>query len=121
MRNVLIAGVSLVAFAGSANAAAKHTWYAVDYAHGNCMLSQWTPEAFHTMQYAMRPQTGIEMDPIAPDQVSKDDKGNIHVHETGSGPNGALDFNFFTSKDACDKFVKDEGISPQQAPEGDIN
>ena len=58
--------------------------------------------------------------PIAPDQVTKGDEGAIHVHETGSGPNGALDFNFFTSKDQCDKFVNDERISPQQAPNSDI-
>jgi hypothetical protein len=121
MRNVLIAAVSLVVVAGSAHAAAKHKWYAVDYAHGSCMTSPWTPEEFHTMQYALRATTGIDMDPIAPGYVEKDAAGAIHVHETGSGPNGALDFNFFTSEAACNKFVKDEGISPQQAPDSDIN
>ena len=85
---------------------AKHKWHAVDYAHGNCMTSPWTLEEFHTMQYALRSTTGIDMDPIAPDQVTKDDKGAIHVHEPGSGPNGALDFNFFTSKDQCDHFIR---------------
>ena len=93
----------------------------MDYAHGNCLTSPWTPEQFHTMQYALRSTTGIDMDPIAPGDVEKDAAGEIHVHETGSGPNGALDFNFFTSKGACDMFIKDEGISPQQAPDSDIN
>ena len=73
------------------------------------------------MQYALRSTTGIDMDPIAPDQVTKDDNGAIHVHEPGSGPNGALDFNFFTSKDQCDKFIKDESIAPQQASDSDTN
>jgi hypothetical protein len=103
------------------NAAAKHKWYAADYAHGSGLTSPWTPEEFRTMQYALRSTTGIDMNPIAPGDVEKDDKGAVHVQETGSGPNGALDFNFFTSKDECDKFVNDERISPQQAPNSDIN
>jgi hypothetical protein len=85
------------------------------------MTSPWTQEEFHTMQYALRSTTGIDMNPIAPGDVEKDDKGAIHVQETGSGPNGALDFNFFTSKDECDKFVNDERISSQQAQNSDIN
>jgi hypothetical protein len=63
------------------------------------MTSPWTPEEFHTMQYALRSTTGIDMDPIAPGDVEKDANGAIHVHETGSGPHGALDFNFFTSRE----------------------
>ena len=117
----LLAAAALVTFAGSGDAAAKRKWFAVNYAHGSCMTSPWTPEEFHTMQFAMRSSTGIDMDPIAPDDVEKDAAGNIHVHETGSGPTGAVDYNFFTSKDDCDKFVKNEGITPQQAPSSDIN
>jgi hypothetical protein len=30
-------------------------------------------------------------------------------------------WDFFTSKDACEKFISDNGIKPQQAPHDDIN
>jgi hypothetical protein len=73
------------------------------------------------MQFALRSTTGIDIDPIAPDQVTKDDQGNIHVAMTGTSPQGPTEWNFFTSKAECDKFVTDNGITPQQAPEGDIN
>jgi hypothetical protein len=46
MRKILIAIVPIVAFAGSANAAAKHTWFNVNYADRTCELSRATPEQF---------------------------------------------------------------------------
>jgi hypothetical protein len=53
--------------------------------------------------------------------VDKDAAVNVHVHLTGATPSGAGQWDFFTSKDACDKYVKDQIIVPEQAPAGDIN
>jgi hypothetical protein len=69
MRNVLIAAASLVAFAGSASAAARHTWYYVDFAEAKCVLSQLTPEQ-------MASQTGAR---ISPKDVTKDADGDLTV------------------------------------------
>jgi hypothetical protein len=66
-------------------------------------------------------ETGTAINQIGPDAVTKDAAGNIHVHMTGSRPAGVAQWDFFTSKDECEKYVKDEGISPEQAPAGDIN
>jgi hypothetical protein len=120
MRNVLITAVALVALVEPAERRRQAQVVCGGLCARQLMTGPWTPEEFHTMQYALRSTTGIDMNPIAPGDVEKDDKGAIHVQETGSGPNGALDFNFFTSKDEGDKFVNDEGISPQQAPNSDI-
>jgi hypothetical protein len=56
------------------------------------------------------------MDPIAP--ATSKDAAEQSTCTDRLGPR-STDFNFFTSKDECDKFVKDEGITPQQA--SDIN
>jgi hypothetical protein len=61
------------------------------------------------------------VDRIGPDDVTKDDKGNIHVHISMTRNGESFNAEFFTSKDACGQFVKDDGITPEQAPAGDIN
>jgi hypothetical protein len=123
MRNVLIAAFSLVAFAGSAGAAApKHTWYNVNYGAGTCGLSKQTPEqTWAILDGPAGHAMGYSVDRISPDDVVKTPDGNIHVTITGKLNGEDNHAEFFTSTDACDKFVKDEGISPGQAPSGDIN
>jgi hypothetical protein len=122
MRNVLIAAFSLVALAGSANAAApKHKWFGLNYGTGSCDPMPLTPEQFYSFGNASSGETGTTIDRISPENVTKDASGAIHVHLTGSRPSGGAQWDFFTSKDECDRYVKDEGIAPEQAPTGDIN
>jgi hypothetical protein len=121
MRNVLIAAAALVALAGSASAAAKHKWFALNYGTGSCDPVPLTPEQFFAAGNASSGETGTSIDRISPENVTKDAAGNIHVHLTGSRPSGGAQWDFFTSKDECDQFVKDEGIAPEQAPSSDIN
>jgi hypothetical protein len=80
-----------------------------------------TPEQFYIASNAMHAETGTSIDRIAPENVDKDAAGNVHVHLTGATPSGAGQWDFFTLKDACDKYVKGQNIVPEQAPAGDIN
>jgi hypothetical protein len=121
MRNVLIAAAALVALAGSAEAAPKHKWFALNYGTGSCDPVPLTPEQFYAAGNASSGETGTTIDRIAPENVTKDAAGNIHVHLTGNRPGGATQWDFFTSQDECAQYVKDEGIAPEQAPSGDIN
>jgi opacity protein-like surface antigen len=121
MRSVLIAAVSLAAFASSASAAQRHVWFAVDYANGRCAPAPMTPEQFYLISNEMAAQTGTTVDRIAPENVEKDSQGNIHVSVTGMSHGEPSNWEFFTSKAACEKFITDKGISPEQAPNGDIN
>jgi len=122
MRNVLIAAAALAAFAGSAEAAPRHVWYYVNYGSGACEKSQQTPEEMWSILAGpIGRGEGYEVGRISPDDVVKTDSGQIHVtiRATLNGiPNYA---NYFTSKDMCDDFVKNEQITPQSAPSGDIN
>jgi hypothetical protein len=112
MRNVLIAASLLVAFAGSADAAARHTWFYVDFAEAKCQLSQFTPEQVAS-------ETGG--DRISPDNVLKDADGNLTVMvkvKINGEPKLAV---FFSSKDKCETTIKDTGLKPDQAPSDEIN
>ena len=64
---------------------------------------------------------GIAVDRISPDDVTKDDKGVIHVHITGTKANQSVFWDFFTTIRACEQFITDERIKPAQADSGDIN
>jgi hypothetical protein len=122
MRNVLIAAVSLVALAGSASAAAKHTWFDVSYGTGACEKSSLSPEGFYNMTLtSVGRSLGIVASPISPENVTKDEKGNIHVHVDAMRNGDPVGADFFTSKDQCDQFVKDQKIVPEQAAHDDIN
>jgi hypothetical protein len=64
---------------------------------------------------------GLRGRPDLAGRCREDGSGQIHVtiRATLNGiPNYA---NYFTSKDMCDDFVKNEQITPQSAPSGDIN
>jgi hypothetical protein len=122
MRNVLIAAFSIVAFAGSANAAApKHKWFGLNYGTGSCDPVPLTPEQFYTAINATHAETGSSIDRISPGNVTKDDKGEIHVHMTGATAAGSGQWDFFTSRDECANFISDNGIKAEQAAPGDIN
>ena len=80
MRNILIAAAALVAFAGSANTAARHTWYNADYGTGACVLSHHTPEEIWGIIAGPFGSTmGYVTDRISPDDVVKTGNGLIHV------------------------------------------
>jgi hypothetical protein len=112
MRNVLIAAAALAAFSGSASAAARHTWYYVDFAEAKCQLSRWTPEQVASGTGATR---------ISPDNVLKDKDGDLTVMvdiKIDGEPKIAI---FFSRKEKCEAGVKDTGLKPDQAPHEDIN
>jgi hypothetical protein len=121
MKQVLLAAAVAVAMIGTAHAQPNHKWYMVDYSNGDCKSAPVTPEQFYNLASVSSARTGISMDRIAPENVTKDDNGGIHVHMTGNRPDGGAQWDFFTSKAACNKYVKDEGIAPEQAPSDDIN
>jgi hypothetical protein len=120
MRDVLIAAAALVALAGSAEAARRHQWFMLSYADGTCEAETFTPEQFYIGSSAMAAE-GTSVDRIAPENVTKDAAGSIHVHMTGRIPAGPRVWDFFTNRDACEKFISDNGIKPEQAPHDDIN
>jgi hypothetical protein len=122
MRIMFTAAAALVALAGSADAATpKHKWFDVNYPTGTLGVSQQSPEEFYNYVFNFGGTAGVHFDRITPDQVTKGDKGEIHVHMNGAKGDQIVYMDFFTSKDQCDAFVKDQGITPQQAPSGDIN
>jgi hypothetical protein len=64
---------------------------------------------------------GYEVERIAPDDVVKTAKGDIHVMIRMT-LNGVQNYaNLFTSKDECDELVKENKLTPEQAAPGDIN
>jgi hypothetical protein len=122
MRSALIAAAALVALAGSAEAAARHTWYYVNYDAGACELSNQTPEEM--LAFVAGPfgrGMGYEVGRISPDDVVKTGNGQIHVTLRTTLDGRPHNGEFFTSKAMCDDFVKNEQITPQSAPSGDIN
>jgi hypothetical protein len=121
MRSVLIAAAALAALPGSADAAGNHIWFKVNYATGICDVSQYSPEETYNTALAFGGLAGLRLDLISPNQVTKDDKGVIHVHMTGMRGSEPVYMDFFTSVHACVDFIKDRDIKPQQAPSSDIN
>lgn len=124
MRNVLITTAALVALAMPAEAAktVRHSWFNVDYPTATCTASTQTPE--ETLDILRGPigrGEGYENGRIAPEDVVKTGNGQIHVTIRATLNGAPNTGNFFTSKDMCDDFVKQEHIEPSQAPHDDIN
>jgi hypothetical protein len=103
MRNVLIAAAALVALAMPAEAAPKHVWFDVNYGSGTCDKSLMTPEEFYrSMAFSpMGKAMGVVVSPISPENVTKDDKGNIHVHVDATRNGDPVASDFFTLKADC--------------------
>jgi hypothetical protein len=120
MRNVLIAAAALVALAGPAQAAPKHKWFILNYATGVCEgPKSFTPEEFYNITNAAN--AGTTVDRIGPENVDKDDHGEIHVHMTGTYASGPVSWDLFTSIEGCNVFAAINNVKPEQAPSGDIN
>ena len=96
-------------------------WFQVNYAEGKCVFSVGSPEESYSSLFVLGPSMGLAIDRISPDDVTKDDKGLIHVHMTGTKNGEAVFWDFFTSLRACEQFITDNGIKPTQADSGDIN
>jgi hypothetical protein len=96
MRSVLITAAALVALAGPAEAAARHTWYSVDFDEGTCTLSQLTPEQAAS-------QNGF--DRITPNDVRKDADGDLSVIIHGNFGGKPYVSSFFSSKAKCEALV----------------
>jgi hypothetical protein len=121
MRNVLIAA-ALVALTGSAQAAPKHTWFNVNFGSGQCELSKLSPaDTLALLAGPVGRGMGYETDRIAPDDVVKTPDGQLHVTVRATINGVPHNAEFFTSKPLCDAFVKGTGLTPQSAPENDIN
>jgi hypothetical protein len=124
---VLIAAVSLVALAGSAEAAkvkmpngvVRHTWFQFMANKGTCEQKSATPEEFWNYMLLNGAQMGIVIDPIKPENVDKDAAGNVHVTVTATRNGSPGHFEFFTSSDACNSYAGLHG--GYQAPSADIN
>jgi hypothetical protein len=118
MRTLIAA--ALVALAGSAEAAPKHKWFIIDARNASCVTTDQTPEQFQAE--AEGPEghlQGVTAATIAPNDVTKDDAGNIRVTVRGTDQQGPVHWSFFTSREACDLAAK--AMTPEQAPTGDIN
>jgi hypothetical protein len=123
MKQHLVA-FAAIALAASPALAAKtaHTWFDVDYAHGKCERSQMSPETFSAWtDTPLGHQMGYASERIAPGDVIKDDKGNIQVNMSFTRNGAPMEAHFFTSKEACDAYVKDNDITAQQADDSDLN
>ncbi len=60
MRKIMMmSAVCLLALAGSANAATKHTWYQLNYDTATCELSSRTPEEFQSFVSGFGHLTGV--------------------------------------------------------------
>jgi hypothetical protein len=122
MKIYLVAAVVALTLALPASAAAKHKWWLVNYAKGQCEISPMTPEQVY--DYAWTPAshlTGFSLDRISPDNVTKTAAGEIHVHITGVKDGNPVEMNYFTSKPECVSFIAEQELKPQQAPSADIN
>jgi hypothetical protein len=87
-----------------------------------CEDSKTTPEAVYNMMSSpFGHMSGVSVQRIAPSDVIKDDKGNIQVNMEGTRDGNSIWLHFFTSKEACDSYVRDNNIVPEQADRKDIN
>ena len=112
MRHTILIAAALVALAGSANAAAGHTWYVGDVVGKKCELSALTPE-----EYANYKGTG----PISADKVTKYQDGSIQVNVYAAPQDFTKDPIqrwFFTSMGLCREIIEDK---PEEAAHDDIN
>jgi hypothetical protein len=114
-----LAAVALIV-AAPAQAKPKHTWFYINYAHGKCEFSANSPEETYNL-VSNGAVPGMTLDRITPHDVVKSDNGDIRVPMVGTKGGSAIAMNFFTSLRACEKFIADAGVKPQQADSGDIN
>jgi len=110
-----------LALAAPAQANQRHTWFFVNYAQGKCSFSVKTPEETYNEIYSFGAQTGMTVNRISPNDVDKDDNGNIHVHMTGTKDGEFFSMDFFTTIRACEQYIKLLNVKPSQARSGDIN
>lgn len=127
MKTILTSAAAAAAFSAilstpTTAAPVKHTWFSVNYAEAKCERSEDTPEQiWDTLSGPLSHMQGYTVDRIGPDNVTKDDKGVIHVHITGTHNGNTYGMNFFTSKAACDAFIKEQGIEAEGADSSDLN
>jgi hypothetical protein len=122
VREVLIVAASVIALGGSAEAAQKasgHKWFMYNAAENTCGASPDSPQGFYNKTLLYGHLAGVQMLPIAPDDVEKDDKGNIKVTIRGTRDGEDVTVKFFTLLDDCKSYAADK--DPQQAPSSDIN
>ncbi len=116
MRNVLIAAAALVALAGSAQAAARHTWFQLHYDTATCEPSRVTPQEF---QNDTGHASGLTAERIAPDDAVKYNDDTLEVTVRGTSNGKPVKWRFFSTKEKCNAWLI--GVTPQQAPSADIN
>jgi hypothetical protein len=100
MRNVLIAAAALVAFASSANAAARHTWFELNYSQGRCDHAQGSPEELYKASQAW---PGFVLERIPPGNVTKSDNGDLHVRVDGKHKGEPIHYDLFSTLKACER------------------
>lgn len=120
-RVFILAIAAALGLTGTAHSKPKHTWFMVVYPEGKCDFSYWSPEDTYNSLAMTGPSTGLAVDRISADDVTKDGKGVIHVHMTGTKAGQSIFWDFFTSIRACEQFISDNGIKPTQADSRDIN
>jgi hypothetical protein len=131
MRKVLLIGAAVLALGTAAQAApgsrhhalkTGHPWFVVKYAQGKCALSDQTPEqVYNLLSTPFAHMSSVSVDRITPDDVTKDDNRDIHVHTTGMRNGGGIVMDFFTSQPECAKFLNDNHVTPQEAAHDDTN
>ena len=67
------------------------------------------------------PSRGGMSTEFEPGDVSKDADGSVHVTVRMKHNGEPSRMDFFTSLASCNKYITDEGITPDGAPDSDIN
>lgn len=121
MRLMHATGLALaISFCGGA-ARAGRVWWMVDFRTAKCAVSKLSPAQMYEASVAYGQSAGMTFRQITPADVEKDDKGNIHVTMHGDDNGNFFNADFFTAKDACEKYLVDNDITPGQASGADIN
>jgi hypothetical protein len=77
MMNVLAAGLALtVSTSAFAAKPVKHTWFQLNYPAAKFVFSKMSPQEFYNFVFAGA-VSGMTLDPIGPNDVVKDDDGNV--------------------------------------------
>jgi hypothetical protein len=114
----LLAAAAAIALSGTAYATPKHTWFELSYARGRCDHARGSPDELYK---ASQSWPGFVLERIPPENVTKDANGDIHVRIDGKQKGQSIHYDFFTTLKACDQFITDNGIKPQEADTDDIN
>jgi outer membrane protein W len=97
---------ALVAIAGPAHAAPRHTWYYVNILERKCEVSPLTPEQFATA-------------PIPAKNAARDSNGQIIVEVDRQVEGETRVTYFFTDRNGCE--IVANGLKTRLAPSGDVN